>query len=109
MPTSTDAPGATTPISDVLRGTTALVTGGSRNIGRRTALALAGHGADVIVTYRERAAAAAEVVEEIERHGSRGAALQVDLTGTAQLPALVAEVREKLEQWERPGSPSPRW
>jgi NAD(P)-dependent dehydrogenase (short-subunit alcohol dehydrogenase family) len=44
----------------------ALVTGGSRGLGRSTALALARGGADVIVTYRTQKRSALEVVHEIE-------------------------------------------
>ena len=40
----------------------ALVTGGNRNIGRETALALAADDVDVVITYRERAQQAADVV-----------------------------------------------
>ena len=90
------------PTTDELTGLVALVTGGSRNIGRRTALALAGRGADVIVTYRERLDAAAEAVAELEALGSRAAALQVDLTGTKQIPQRVAGVKDVLRAWSQP-------
>ena len=46
---------------------TALVTGGSRNIGKLSALAIAAKGVDVIITYNEKADLAAETVKEIER------------------------------------------
>ena len=51
-----------------LRWKRALVTGGSRGIGRATALLLAQAGADVGVAYRARADDAAVVVAELERH-----------------------------------------
>ena len=47
-------------------GKVALVTGGSRGIGRATALALARGGADVLVNYLQNREAASEVVEMIE-------------------------------------------
>ena len=59
-----------------LTGRTALVTGASRGIGRAITIALAQQGADVVVNYRENAAAAEEVVGEISRMGRRGIAVQ---------------------------------
>ena len=87
--------------STTLTDKVALVTGGSRNIGRATAIALAGKGADVIVTYRTNDDLAAEVVAEIEGLGRRGAALAVDLTGTANIDGLVADFRKVLVEWGR--------
>lgn len=75
-----------------LTGKTALITGGSRSLGRATALRLAREGADVILTYRSRAAEADAVVAEIEALGRKAVALQVDLEGTAGIPAFVAQV-----------------
>ncbi|MET4278176.1 NAD(P)-dependent dehydrogenase (short-subunit alcohol dehydrogenase family) [Bradyrhizobium sp. F1.2.2] len=49
-----------------------LVTGASRGLGRNTAIAVARHGGDVIVTYRSGAAAARDVVAEIEALGRKG-------------------------------------
>jgi len=54
----------------VLDGQTALVTGGSRGIGRAVALELARCGASVVVNYREQAALAEAVVGEIEAAGA---------------------------------------
>ena len=53
----------------------ALITGGSRGLGRETALNLAQRGVDVIFTYQNNAAAAAEVVEQVEAQGRRAIAL----------------------------------
>jgi 3-oxoacyl-[acyl-carrier protein] reductase len=61
-----------------LSGKTALVTGGSRGLGRAIALALAGQGADVAVNYRGNADAADAVVAEISAKGRRGLAVQGD-------------------------------
>jgi NAD(P)-dependent dehydrogenase (short-subunit alcohol dehydrogenase family) len=84
-----------------LAGRIALVTGGSRNIGRETALALARRGADVVITYRNRKEAADSTVAELEAEDVRGHAIEVDLTGTAGLPAFVAAFRGVLAQWGR--------
>jgi len=69
-----------------LLGKVALVTGGSRSLGRAIALTLADRGADVIITYRTKAREADTVVAEIREKGRKAAALQVDLQGTADLP-----------------------
>jgi NAD(P)-dependent dehydrogenase (short-subunit alcohol dehydrogenase family) len=74
----------------------ALVTGGSRGLGRATALALAAAGADVVITYRNSEAEAREVVAEIEEHDRRGAALALDTADTASFGAFADVLREHL-------------
>jgi NAD(P)-dependent dehydrogenase (short-subunit alcohol dehydrogenase family) len=86
-----------------LTGKAALVTGGSRNIGREVALALGARGADVVITYRERAEDAASTVKELEALGVRGHAVQADLTGTADLDRLVSELGATLTDWGHSG------
>jgi len=61
-----------------LTGKVALVTGGSRGLGRAIALAFAGQGADVAVNYRGNAAAAEEVVAAIKGLGREATAIQGD-------------------------------
>ncbi|MBO9204906.1 MULTISPECIES: SDR family NAD(P)-dependent oxidoreductase [Niastella] len=58
----------------------ALVTGGSRGLGKETALKLAQRGNNVIITYNSKAAEAAEVVAVIEKLGRKAAALQLDVS-----------------------------
>ena len=61
-----------------LTGRTALVTGGSRGLGRAIALALAGQGADVAVNYRGNADAAEEVAQRVAAMGRRSLTIQGD-------------------------------
>ena len=76
----------------------ALVTGGSRGIGRSTALALADQGTDVLLTYVTAEAEAHAVVAAIEARGRRAVALRLDLTRLDELGAFVSRVREALER-----------
>jgi len=61
-----------------LTGRTALVTGGSRGLGRAIALALAGQGADVAINYRGNAEAAEEAAGQISGAGRRAVVVQGD-------------------------------
>jgi 3-oxoacyl-[acyl-carrier protein] reductase len=72
-----------------LRGRSALVTGGSRGIGRAVALALAGAGARVTIGYRADAGAAAEVIRAIEAGGGQARAARADLRRPRAAEALV--------------------
>jgi NAD(P)-dependent dehydrogenase (short-subunit alcohol dehydrogenase family) len=82
-----------------LAGKVALVTGGNRNIGRETSLALASRGANVIITYREQSESARQTVQDLEAVGVKACAIQVDLTGTANLERLISEVTSALTTW----------
>ncbi len=75
-----------------LAGRTALVTGGSRGIGRAACLGLAQAGAAVAVHYGSDAAAAAEVVAEIEAAGGRAVAVGADLSRPELIAPMLAEV-----------------
>jgi len=75
-----------------LEGKIALVTGGSRGIGRAIALELARRGADVAVNYAHHAEAARQVVAEIEALGRRAVALPADVGDSDQAVALVNAV-----------------
>jgi NAD(P)-dependent dehydrogenase (short-subunit alcohol dehydrogenase family) len=85
-----------------LHGKVALITGGSRNIGRNVAMALGAQGADVVLTYREREAEARRAVVELQGLGVRAEALQIDLTGSAQLPKLIDSFKSVLARWQHP-------
>jgi NAD(P)-dependent dehydrogenase (short-subunit alcohol dehydrogenase family) len=80
----------------------ALITGGSRGLGRSAALTLAQRGVDVIITYHSRQAEAQAVVAQVEALGARAAALQLDASQAASFPAFAASVRRLLaEHWQR--------
>jgi NAD(P)-dependent dehydrogenase (short-subunit alcohol dehydrogenase family) len=76
----------------------ALVTGGSRGLGRNAALQIARQGIDVILTYRSRADEAQAVVAEIEGLGRRAVALPLDVARSDTFAAFAAQVREALER-----------
>jgi NAD(P)-dependent dehydrogenase (short-subunit alcohol dehydrogenase family) len=84
-----------------LSGKIALVTGGSRNIGRETALSLADKGADVIITYKENQDAAKKTVKDLQAKGVKAHAIRVNLTGTAELDEFVKHVGETVKSWGR--------
>jgi 3-oxoacyl-[acyl-carrier protein] reductase len=69
----------------------AVVTGGSRGIGRAIALGLAGAGADVALTYREKHEDAQNVVHEIEKLGRRAIALRMDVTDRSSVEAAARD------------------
>ena len=77
-----------------LSGKTALVTGGSRGIGRAVALRLATQGADVAFTYRGNAAAAADTTKAIEALGRRAVAVQGDARAPETAEGVVKTVLE---------------
>ena len=70
-------------------GKTAVVTGGSRGIGRAVCLELAKGGANVVLCYAGNEAAAQETVREIEALGAKALAIRCDVSDAAQVDALV--------------------
>jgi len=77
-----------------LSGKAAVVTGGSRGIGRAIVLLLAERGADVCFSYRGNAAAAEETVGEVTRRGRRGVPVQADVTDPAAADQLIKAALE---------------
>jgi NAD(P)-dependent dehydrogenase (short-subunit alcohol dehydrogenase family) len=72
-----------------LSGKIALVTGASRGLGRAIALRLAQEGATVAVNYRERAAEAESVAQEIRSKGGKAIAFQAHVADAAQVRSMV--------------------
>jgi NAD(P)-dependent dehydrogenase (short-subunit alcohol dehydrogenase family) len=70
----------------------ALVTGGSRGLGKNMALKLAEKNIDVIITYRSKKDEADLVVGQIEAMGCKAAALQLDMENIPSLTAFVSQV-----------------
>lgn len=80
----------------------ALITGGSRGLGRNAALHVARAGTDVILTYRSQAAEAQAVVAEIEALGRRALALPLDVADSRSFAAFAQQVQAALAQhWQR--------
>jgi|SRR6185437_6509819 len=76
----------------------ALVTGGSRGLGKDMALRLAGKGLDVIVTYNNRAADAGHVVDQIEASGRKAAALQLNTGAIPSFDSFVDRLKDTLAE-----------
>lgn len=80
----------------------ALITGGSRGLGKNAALKVAGKGIDVIVTYRTKKEEADEVVNQIELAGQTAAALQLDTSKVSTFEDFKNQLTAVLkEKWGR--------
>lgn len=80
----------------------AIITGGSRGLGRSAALHLAQAGIDVILTYRSQETEAAAVVAEIEGMGRKAVALKLDMEKSASFTAFATAVQQVLTRtWQR--------
>jgi len=79
-----------------LRGKTALITGAARRLGRASALALAGAGADVAITFRNSGRDARETVVDLCGLGVRAFALQCDITDEGSVRAMMKEAGREL-------------
>lgn len=80
----------------LLDGKIALVTGGSRGIGRAIALRLAEEGAKVAINYAGNQTAAEEVKAIIEQHGGTAMIIQTDVSDSTAAAEMVARVHEEL-------------
>lgn len=80
----------------------ALITGGSRGLGRDMALQLATKERDVILTYNSKRDEAQGVVEQIEAMGRKAVALQLDVSDSKSFDAFAGQVKAALNQtWQR--------
>jgi len=84
------------PHAKPLHGKTALVTGAARRLGRASALALAGAGADVAITFRKSAREARDTVVDLSALGVRAFAVQCDVTDEASVRAAMKEAGREL-------------
>lgn len=76
----------------LLEGKVALITGGSRGIGRATALLLAEQGADIVINYAGNKKAADEVCEAVKSIGRKVLAIQADVSKSDDVQKMVDEV-----------------
>jgi len=80
----------------------ALITGGSRGLGKSTALKLAEQGVDVVLTYRSNTSEATKVVAQIEQMGRRAVALPLDVGDSKSFRDFAAVLKGTLAQtWQR--------
>jgi 3-oxoacyl-[acyl-carrier protein] reductase len=79
--------------ANIFEGRVALVTGGSRGIGRAISLMLAEHGARVAINYERNEAAARQALDQA---GGRGVIVQADVSRPADVERMVARTREQL-------------
>lgn len=76
----------------------AIVTGGSRGLGKDMALALAGKGLDVVITYTSQPDAASEVVRSIEAAGQKAAAISLNLLNISEIDGFVEKLNSVLSE-----------
>ena len=81
--------------STSLIGRVALVTGGSRGIGRAIALELARAGASVVITYRSDTGGAEQSIKQIEEAGGRVSAVRCDVADLSAIEGLVKQMIEE--------------
>ncbi len=83
---------------DSLEGKVALVTGGSRGIGRAVVKALAGAGAAVVINYRGKEQAAQETLKEVVSGGGKGTLIKADVSSLEECENMVKKV---IADWNR--------
>jgi 3-oxoacyl-[acyl-carrier protein] reductase len=83
-------------MAGVMKGRVALVTGGSRGIGRAIAVAFAKAGANIAIAYRQDRASADAARKEIEAAGARCAAIQADVSRSEDVARLTGEAQRGL-------------
>lgn len=81
---------------NLLEGKTALITGGTRGIGKAIVLAMAEEGADIVFTYLSRSELAVQVVAEVEAMGRKCIAIQADASDTSVAQQVVNQAIEQM-------------
>ena len=79
----------------------AIITGGSRGLGRNLAVNLAQRGVDILFTFRANQEDAESFIREAETMGRRAAGFRLDTGDISAFDGFVAEVRKKLQSWGR--------
>ncbi len=79
----------------------AIITGGSRGLGRNTAVNLAGRGVNVIFTYRSNQKEADSLIREVEAMERKAAGFRLDTGDIHAFDGFVADVRKTLHGWGR--------
>ena len=77
----------------------AIITGGSRGLGRNTAVNLAGRGVNLIFTYRSNQKEAGSLIGEVEAMGRKAAGFRLDTGDIHAFDGFVADVRKTLHGW----------
>ncbi|HWA34196.1 MAG TPA: SDR family oxidoreductase [Cyclobacteriaceae bacterium] len=80
-------------------GKVALITGGSRGLGKDMAIQLANKGFDVIITYHTKSSEAAKVVSEVVNAGRKATAIQLDVSDSKTFDAFVKQVKQSLKDY----------
>lgn len=88
-------------MNTIINSKIALVTGGSRGLGKSAALNLARKDVDVIITYRTQQTEAEAVVRELQALGGRAAALPLDQANSASFAGFAGELQGLLHSWQR--------
>ena len=81
----------------MLKGKTAVVTGGGSGIGKATALKLAAAGADIVIVHMDPEEKAAEVVSEIEALGVKAKAIRMDVSDFEAVSGMIADIVAEFE------------
>ena len=90
-----------TETTGIMKDRVAVITGGSRGLGRNTAVNLARRGVNVIFTYRSNQKEADSLIREVEAMGRKAAGFRLDTGDIRSFDGFVAEVRNTLRGWER--------
>src|SRR3984893_19045401 len=97
-------PGKTTGKEEIMNNgnyKTAIITGGSRGLGRNTAINLARRGVDILFTYYSNLAEAQTLIRDAEASGRKAAAFQLDAGNINLFDRFVDDVRSTLRGWGR--------